>query len=238
MKRLIISWVLAMLIGFSACDDGKIYEENHIASTEGFPLRMTGSVSGIDSWPEGYSVVIAGFGDSQYATISKNVPAPSGDSGEVDVVMSNISENVKTVELCVINRLRKRIITLSSYSLEGVPADTVRMEVGIVDAGMYGAVQENVFNAYCISCHGASTQAAAGLHLTAGLSYEALVNKTADLDSEGRMFVEPGNASNSFLHDVLRTDITANWRMDHIEMITDSDVLDLLDNWINNGAKE
>lgn len=41
-------------------------------SEEGRTLRMSGRISGINKWPDGYSVVVAGFSDeSEYAVVTK-----------------------------------------------------------------------------------------------------------------------------------------------------------------------
>lgn len=57
-----------------ACDDGKIYDETVIVTGEGRTLKLTGQITGVESWPEEYSVVVAGFGDGEFAVASKSVP--------------------------------------------------------------------------------------------------------------------------------------------------------------------
>ena len=44
-----------------SCDDGKIYDENNQTEREGGTVKLTAQINGIDSWPGGYSVVLAGF---------------------------------------------------------------------------------------------------------------------------------------------------------------------------------
>ena len=51
-------------------------------------------------------------------------------------------------------------------------------------------------------------------------------------------FVTPGDVEQSFLHYVLNSDVSADWGMDHSDMVTSSDLLNLVDDWIANGAKE
>ena len=47
--------------------------------------------------------------------------------------------------------------------------------------------------------------------------------------------VRPGSAEESFLHVILHENIV---KYDHTNVITTSSTLTLLDDWINNGAKE
>ena len=52
------------------------------------------------------------------------------------------------------------------------------------------------------------------------------------------MRVMPGNASESVLHLILGTDISSDWRIDHSQMITSSDMQSLIGNWIDDGAQQ
>ena len=64
MKRDTISFfvlLLSLAIGTIACDDGRIYEEERVVVREGSVVRLTATVTGNDSWPAGYSLVLAGF---------------------------------------------------------------------------------------------------------------------------------------------------------------------------------
>lgn len=237
MKREFLSIIMLLVLGCMACDDGKIYDENTIGTVEGSTLKVTARISGIDKWPDGYSVVVAGFGATDYAVISKGIPASEKENETVSIVVSGITGEVSQIELCVINRLRKRIATFYKTDFKA-QADTIILNVGTINAGMFNCIQENVFNAYCTACHGTSNTAAAGLHLTSGDSYRALVSIPAIKSPASEWLVNPGNTQNSFLHSVLNTDITADWRIDHIDMITSPELLNLIDNWIEDGAKE
>lgn len=227
---------LLVLPLLASCDDGKIYDNVKTDSSQsGSVVRLTADVKGADSWPSAYSVVIAGFGENEYAYISKGITVSS--SGKLDIVMSGVPADVRTVELCVINQLRKRVISFYSSEIQH-QEDTIHIEAGTIDAGMFSSVQREIFDKTCINCHGKSTTPAGGLYLTEGKSYEALVNVPALLSTEGLCYVKPGNVDSSFLHIALNTDISANWHMDHLEMITQNDLLKLLDDWIGNGAKK
>ena len=221
---------------FSSCDDGKIYDDIKTDSSQtGSVVRVSANIKGADSWPSSYSVVVAGFGEGEYANISKGVIVSS--AGDMNMVMSGIPTEGKTVELCVINQLRKRIVSFYSSEIQ-YQEDTIIIDAGTIDAGMFSSVQREIFDKTCINCHGKSTTPAGNLFLTEGKSYDALVNVPASLSDEGMPYVTPGKVDSSFLHLTLNTDISANWHMDHLEMITQKDLLNLLDDWIGNGAKK
>lgn len=235
MKKFLILCAFVWVAALPACDDGPVYEDAAAASPDGITLRLTGNLQGIDSWSGEYSVVAAGFGESDYAVISRKI-TPDPD-GEVSLVLTGIGSEVKRLELCVINRLRKRIVSFASVDCSAA-SERVDMEVGTLDVSMFRAIQQNIFDAYCIQCHGGSAMAGAGLHLTEGRSYEALVNVPSTKSPDGAPLVQPFDVANSFLHTTLNTDIslTQNWRMDHVDMVQFPDLLALLDDWIAAGA--
>ena len=47
-------------------------------------------------------------------------------------------------------------------------ADTILMDAGTVDASMYNAIQQKIFNATWTACHGLSTTPGGGLNLLEG----------------------------------------------------------------------
>ncbi|MDY5238143.1 hypothetical protein [Bacteroides helcogenes] len=236
MKKLIL--ILALLVTmFASCDDGRIYEKTVVVPEEGFTLKLTGNISGISNWPDKYSVVIAGFGEnSEYAIISKIIPAPSVDGGSVQVTLSGIGDDVTTLELCVLNRLRKRIVSYKTLNDLTADADTIYMDAGTVDVGMYSTIQNKVFNENCVGCHGRSNFAAKNLFLTDGKSYDALVNRASNVDTE-KLLVSPGSAQESFLHFVLNRN--GDTQHDHADILsTKTSLLTLIDDWIDGGAKQ
>lgn len=239
MKKYILFFALALLVtGLTSCDDGRIYENTGFVPREGRVLKLSGKFSGIDKWSEGYSIVVAGFDDeSEYAIVSKVIPTPETDGGEVEVVLSGISEEVTEIELCVINRLRKRVVTFQTIEDFTATADTTFMEVGTIDVSMYHTIQKEVVDRTCITCHGGSSQPAAGLNLLTGESYGNLVNQPSTIVNDV-LRVKPGNAKESILHQILSTDISASWGIDHSQMVTSSNILTLIDNWIDDGAQE
>lgn len=233
MKKEILSTALLMILGFASCDDGKIYNNNHIA-TEGSTLKITSSISGTDKWPTGYSVVVAGFAESDYAVISKGISA-SGTEGETaSVILGGVPEEVKQIEVCVINSLRKRIATFYEVDFNA-QKDTIFIDAGTIDASMFNCIQKNVFDAHCIACHGTSTSAAGGLYLTKGKSYSALVNVKADLSPEEKMLVDPGKPDNSFILDVVLSNTTRHDHSDILSVMPEKTTL--LKSWIEGGAQ-
>lgn len=222
---------------FMACDDGRIYPETATTpGREGYVMKLTGKITGHHTWPDGYSVVTAAFDDeSDYALITKNIP--TGD-GEVSMVMNAIPVGATTVELCVIDRLRQRVATICSIETAtvGDTRDTLYLNAGVVDSGMLGTLQSNVFTPRCAGCHGTSN-AAGGIHLTDGMTYTSIVSQPSHRIS-GKNIVEPGNSPESVLEMMLTTNLTDNWGYDHQR----SDVADgwksIITKWIDNGAPE
>ena len=207
-KYILFGGYLLLLAYITSCDDGRIYEKTETLSEEGRTLKMSGKINGISKWPDGYSVVVAGFNDeSEYAVVTKTIPAVEDD--EIQVTMTGVSDKVTTIELCVINKLRKRVISFQSMDDLTAVDDTILMDVGTVNVGMYHGIQEKVFNTTCAHCHGGSSSAAANLYLT-----------------------------ESVLHTLLNTTISSTWGYDHSKEIVSSPILTLIDDWINNGAQE
>ena len=241
MKKQILATLLAVTaMGLTACDDGRIYPET-AASSEGKTVRLEGVLEGLENWTSAYRVSIAGFenADDDYASVSKVISASDVTDGKVSIELSGIKENVTLVRLCVLDRLRKHIVTFSEEDISKA-TDVVKMDVGVIDISMFNAIQQAFFNTTCANCHGASNRAAAGLYLTEGMSYEALV----DVDSkkvEGKKLVETNNANNSVLHMVLTQPSVEGVSMAHRDLVSeknDQTILPLIDSWINNGAKE
>lgn len=238
-KVLTLALCLPLLASLASCDDGRIYEEEIVIPQEGLTVQMQGQVSHIATWPSGYSIVVAGFTDgSEYAVVSKIVPNPSADGGEVTVELSGITDEVSRFEFCVVDRLRRRVHTFYTADVSQAVDNVLTMDVGTQDVGMYGVLQDEVFTPSCASCHGASAGgAAAGLYLTAGQSYAALVNQPSHIQPE-QLLVSPGDARQSFLHWVLsRSGDTAHDHEDILDAKRKSVLMNLLDDWIDNGAQ-
>lgn len=239
MKK-ILTFSVTLLLGCSllSCDDGDIHEKSGYTNT-GRVVKMTGLISGLDHWSQNYSIALAGFSqESNYAVINKAIPV---GNNRMNMVMTNIPDNVDEIALCAINRLRKRIVVFAKLDGADIATDdTIYFDVDGIDVSMMSAIQQDVFNTTCYSCHGGSNFAAAGLYLTDGKSYDALVSQPSK-KVEGMSLVKPGDAENSVIHQVLATDLTHNWRTNHVNMLATGkadDLILLIDNWINNGAEK
>lgn len=229
---------LCILVALTAllvsCDSGPVDESIAYVPQEGRTVKVTGTFSGMDTWPDGYTVAVAGFSQaSDYAVVAKNIAV--GD-GEVRTVMSGVSGEVTEVEVCVIDRLRVRVATFArADNLNELADDTIRLDVGALDVGMFHTVQQTVFNEDCIACHGMSNEAARGLYLTEGRSYGCLVGKPSSADP-GKLLVNPGHSNESFLHLVLHED--GHLSHGHADILSAKpEKLNLIDDWIDNGAQ-
>lgn len=233
MKKTLVFCVILLHLVCLSCDDGRIYEEVVAIPEEGRVVKLTGLLTGAENWSSGYSVVVAGFDDTNdYAIITKAIPTTECR----EVVLSGINDEVTRIELCVINRLRKRILSYEAFDCP-VSADTIRLEAGSMDVGMYATIQSQLFNTTCANCHGASTHAAAGLFLTEEKSYDALVNQPSQKVS-GKLLVSPGDADESILYQTLATNISTVWNYDHTKEVLSDAWLDVLEDWIDDGAKK
>ncbi len=235
---IIILWALTVCL-LSACDDGRIYPET-AATAEGKTVVMEGVLNGLDNWSSNYRVSIAGFEDAndEYASVSKVITTSDIKDGKTTVELSGLKSEIKLVRLCILDRLRRHIVTFSEVDVSNA-TEPVKMDVGTVNISMFNAIQQNYFNTTCANCHGASNRAAAGLYLTEGKSYNALVGADSR-KVEGKKLVEPNNAANSVLHMVLNQQSVEGISMDHYDLVSEKNkltILPLIDSWINNGAK-
>ena len=227
MKKLLIIIILAL----SACDDGDVMETINVESS-GRTVKIAASVSGIENWPSGYNVVVAGFGDSKYADISKNIFTATADT----LVLNGIGNDVKTIEICAINRLRERIATFYENDISNNNEAVIILDAGAVQADMFSGIQKTLFNPTCSACHGGGKSAAAGLYLTEGKSYDALVNVASSKATDGSVRVVPGDAANSFMYKVV-TGTDGVLSFDHSNMITEEKYIKLIENWITKGIE-
>lgn len=241
MKKYIFTTLLGLtILAATSCDDGKIYPETATLS-EGKTVVLEGTLIGLEGWPGAYRVSIAGFegADDDYADVSKVISSSDIVNGNVSVELSGIKDNITLVRLCILDRLRKHIVSFKEVDISKA-TETIKMEVGTVDVSMFNAIQLSYFSTTCANCHGASNRIAAGLNLTEGKSYSALV----DIDSkkvEGKKLVEINNANNSVLHMVLNQESVDGIGMNHRDLVSEKNeltILPLIDSWINNGASE
>ena len=215
-----IAGLLALLALAASCDDGRLYADRLILPEEGRVVRLTATLDGLDTWADGYSVVLAGFGE--------------GDDGTVDITMSGVAEEVTTLEVCAINRIRKRVATYYELDCSTLADDTLRIDAGRLDVGMFATIQQDIFDRTCTGCHGEGRW----LDLSAGASHATLVGQPSTV-FEGRTRVLPGHAAESVLYTILTTDESANLATDHQTQFTLSDEqFALIEDWIDGGAGE
>ena len=148
MKRSLYAFLLA-LTTLTACDDGQI-PEKQAEFLEGRVVKFNGKLTGLTNWANGYSVAIAGFdGNDEYAIISKAIPDHT--DGDITIVLSNINNQVTEVQLCVLDRLRRHVLTFDKIEMQQTN-DTVYMNVGERNVSMFNAIQQNYLNTTCANC--------------------------------------------------------------------------------------
>ena len=235
MKRIAYTTMslLALLAVTASCDDGRLYADRLIIPEEGRVVKLTATLEGLDTWSDGYSIVLAGFEDgSDYTVIAKSVQA--ADDGTVDITMSGVAEEVTTLEVCAINRIRKRVATYYELDCSTLGDDTIRIDAGRLDGGMFATIQQDIFDRTCTGCHGEGRW----LDLSAGASYQTLVGQPSTV-FEGRTRVLPGSAAESVLYTILTTSESADLGTDHQTQFTLSEEqFALIGDWIDDGAKE
>lgn len=231
------------LVGFCCCDSGDIAEKVFSVDETGYTVKVTARMSGLSDWEDsGYTLAVAGFtADSKFALLQRALPSTAEDDLPVSLVLSNLSGELKTVELALTNSLRKRIITLATISMadysENTARDTIRLDLGNIDVSHFGVLQTGLFDRACIQCHGASGRSAAGMNLTAGHAKANLVD-VPSTRREGFMRVESGNAEGSLLHLILNEGGENLLSHNHTEILSSQfksnleEVNSLIDSWI------
>lgn len=234
-NRSIFAALLAALC-LASCDEGDIIERDEGVQTAGKVVQLTATVTGADSWSSQYSLVLAGFAEgSSTAVVQKRLQVADGEPFATTLELTR--DDISTLELCVTNRLRERVVSFYSEPAAQISGDTIRLSAGSVDVGMFKAIQDLVFTGTCARCHGLGASPAGTLTLVEGQSYEQLVGHEARLPENG-LRVVPGDASQSLLHKVIHGDTEAGVRFDHANMIKEQTTIALIDNWINAGAKD
>lgn len=86
-KYFLFSIFFSTFVACYSCDDGRIYEKEVALPQEGLTLKLTGHLTGVDTWPEKYTLCVAGFTDeSDYAVLSKVIAPDHAASGEEGLV--------------------------------------------------------------------------------------------------------------------------------------------------------
>lgn len=236
-------YIIGALVGLAACDSGDIEDKVFTVDEKGYTVKVTARVSGLGEWEgTGNTVAVAGFtADSKFALMQKTLPSTVEDGSTVSLVLSNISNEVQTVEVSLTNSLRKRIISLASVNMEdyseNTAHDTILLDLGTVDVGRFGILQAGIFNRACIQCHGGNGRSAAGLNLTEGNARSNLVD-VPSTRREGMFRVASGNVEASLLHQVLNEGGEKLLSHNHTEILSSQfksnleEVNSLIDSWI------
>lgn len=209
----------------TSCDSGDIemvYEDE----MDGRTVRADVAFSGIEAWPKAYSLVFAAWGaDGNVPVSSVVLEKPNEECGRVSAELNSISDNVKFVSISLLSKGRSHLYTFDkTYDFaEG------SVDFGLINVAEYDRIQNQVFNAYCIRCHGAGNHAAAGLGLTADLGADALVNVPAKRSEDSKVLVAPENVKESFLVEILENDVVG---YNHTDVLPESELIDLIKTWI------
>lgn len=235
-KKYLSSLIIAILSVFAAisCDDGRIYpkEDEDVTGGKG---TMQVSFVGEGAWPQEYLLVFAAFGeDSRMPVVSKIISKPGNSGDVVTVTLNGLDEKTKSLDIAVVNKGRELLYSLYSYPVDDASLE-MTLPVSEINLAAYNRIQEQVFDAYCIRCHGAGEHAAANLNLTSSYSYKALVNQPSTISESGELLVEPDHSARSFLVDILKEDII---QYNHTDVLPEAELIDLIETWINNGSKE
>lgn len=229
--------VLFAALSLCSCDDGRIYDEGG-SNSDGFTVRLKGTLTGLDTWPENYTIALGGFkSGTDYRVIAKDIPL-SNEGKSATIEMGGVGGDVQTVELCALNRFGERVATFFSQPAEGVQRE-LTIDVGEMDVSAFAAIQRVLLDNSCTGCHGAGG-AGIGLDLRAGNSYAALVGMPSKKVG-GKNLIEPGNASASVFSQVIQTDISKDWKMNHSDMLNKERTAllrEFIDRWIDAGAKK
>lgn len=237
-----LSHCLIVSLFLAACDSGDIIEQATAKDNDGHTVKLTACVKGGSNLTDKYTLSLATFksGDN-YALTAYTIPTTVDGDTEVSIVAPNVGSDISTVELVITNRLRQRVVTLASIRMDDYAdsSDTIRLDVGTVDVGMFNVIQHHVFNQSCIQCHGGNGgSGAAGLNLTEGLALTNLVD-VASTRKEGVFRVVSGNATQSLLHQILAEGGEEILHYNHTEVLSSqfkndvAAVRSFIDDWIN-----
>lgn len=227
-----------------SCDDGHVDDPVFQHNTEGYNVQITGTFRSQNTWTGNYSVVAAAFDEeSDYSLIQKVLPSSATDDVQEIVKLSNIPAQSTTIEIAIVNSLRKRIATIYRYEIPDTydSKDTIRIDVGELNVGMFATINNCVLqgtSTNCSMCH-RGKNAAANLDLTPENAYASIVNVLAEKRNT-MMRVLPYDASNSFFYKVI-TEGDENVSYSHLGFFAEEKYaafIDIIASWIDSGAKE
>lgn len=237
-------WLAIISCLLASCDSGNILDKEITVRESGKVVKLTATIIGISDWGGTYNVAVAGFsGDNQYALTQRAIPENTADGTTISIVMNNLSTEVNTVELALTNRLRKRILTLASMTIDDFKddGDTIRMDIGTIRVDEIGCIQRGIFNVACIQCHGANGRSAGNLNLTEGNAPACLVDVDAQSSVAGQGYkrIKAGNPDASLLYKILNPGGEDILHYNHTEVLSSQfknnldEVKSIIYEWIN-----
>ena len=223
------------------CDEGKIYPDNSIDMGKVVNINVT--FKGIKAYPTYNMLTLAAFGeDDEEPLLVQRLSRPSEGRKE-ELTMMGLPSGTKTISVAIVAKGNTLVYKFFSKNVDLSSGDKINLSEETVDLSCYDRVQAQIFDARCTSCHGATSEnPAGGLFLTAAKSYNALVDIPAKVTvANGKKLVIPGESDNSFLPEVLFTDISQSMQFQHMDIFSGSEATEaanLLNAWITNGASK
>lgn len=224
--------------GLTGCDDGDIRP----SSGEGAGNRnftVTTRFFETDAWPEAYTLALAAYDSRENAVplVKTTLSRPTGDGAEKIIYLANVPAQARWLAISLMKGSVRQYNYYTAAISNGETDITLTVEP-IHLAGL-SHIQQLVFDNNCSRCHGANGTPTAGLDLTAGHSFENLVNRPAVCTSDGTLRVLPGDAGKSFLHRMLTDSETEANRngLNHTDMLDATDLIAFVASWINHGAE-
>lgn len=218
--------------GLTACDDGDIYPKE-VTVDEETVAKIDVIFKDIETWPEEYNVALAAFSkdNSAYPLLSQNIAIPT--EGEVQhLKLSNLPENCDYISIALLQKSRKSVYLFHTDTIQYKKDEPIELDKVQIDLADYGRLQNQLFN-QCLTCHGASTQAAAGLNLIENKSYENMVNVLSTRSDKKR--ITPYVVGESFIVEVLENANAVSYNHTTLTTLKAEDI-QLLKSWINKGA--
>lgn len=236
MRTICHSCVLAAAILFSSCDDGRIYPNQAELTNTGNTIKIECRLTGTEAWSSfpDYALSLAAFaGDgSEYALVSRNI-ASSSLSDSI-ITLTGVPAEAQTVEICILDRLRKRVVTLASAD-----ASLNVVTIPSLDVSPLSAAQQAVFTPTCSACHGGGHNAGGVSLATMADTRRTTVGIAANHPDEGASLrVAPGNPDASVLYRALTTDASASWAYDHSVEVVNPALRDIVGLWIKSEKGE
>ncbi len=232
LKNGVLLFLAALLL--AACDEGKIYPEETPVDL-GRTATVNVRFKGLGAWPKkNYLSLVALGGNSDTPTLNKRFSKPVNADKTITVTLNNLKDDTRKICIAIVSNGLDIIYTYYKYEVDK-SGDNIVIDVDALELASYDRIQEQVFDANCIACHGGSTQVAGKLNLTRDKSYAALVDVEAPLSPDKKKYVDPGNPNNSYLPEILEENA---YHKDMFNSTGKQEVLALIKTWIQEDAPD